>query len=440
MIRPSLIYFTHLSLAVVLLAGGFMLGRVLTKEQEVNVDSFNRVGLSPAADREDANGKDDLSFLRDLHAKIDPIPAELGRSLERLDVAMLHSLILEHLRSSNRSGDRSNLNASELLCAAAVKELWARQGHTALQWAENIELAADRKEITKQLLSHGMAEDPEGVLPWMKDFVYKNERFLAAEIIKAASHGKASQSADELLLLNKILEELGFRGDLTPSDYAEGFDFSKVYSVLGYEKLEYGEFITNWAKRDLNEAWDAVHGEDDGIRNLGGFLRTAIAQQGETAGIDWIVGKLRESHSGEIESNVIDAMLYSRASPEGMARLAELVGPERRSKFAERFVRIYGLSTGAYTALDQLPREDRIEILSANKNRLSSRGGSSRKSGIFREMFTLSADHSQQLRRNLEERYQLTDKELIQIFGDEPQTKQLSPQDPFLPEENDELE
>lgn len=351
----------HLCIAIVLLVGGTLLGRVWTARGPSAADIVDRPtpparttraeAAPPSASRKDGDG--------------------LRSALERLDAAALRTLVLEqHAAIASVSG--KELETARKLLDSALEELWRRQGTAALEWAASLEGKEKRGALSRDLLENGLQDDPAAAMEWMEKFHAEfgksetNNKFLSI-----ALSGAAGRDADELIRVFGMFSGNNLVNPLFSARYAEGFDFAKLYAAL-HEKTDLSGAVAQWALLDRDAAWTAVsaysppgpqHPYGDPFSSL---MNTVIAGEGEAAGVGWIMERLAELSPEERGNRLKGLDRGGMLSPEGVAIIAAALPQDERAAYAAAITKEYGASARAYAALDNLPRADLLAALRTN--------------------------------------------------------------------------
>jgi len=401
--------------AVIMLAGGLLLGRQLKESRLGNrPESFGDTSgtSSPRsrADRTDSIKAPERPMdLAAIRARLSSIWNEGhgARELERLSAGQLRDLITELATRSGSGG-----NAAPDLMNLAAMELYKREGLAAADWITGtIPEGAARRSLLGAVISQAAREHPESAKPWINKLEADYGRDAIRAPIFNAVQGATARGAEDLIKLVDLFGKNHLSGIILPiGDCRADFDFGTLYSgVVG--KVNLRTTVETWATRDTDAAWQAVRNDlqtrgKPAAQYFESIMLGLISKEGDAAAMAWGVNALKELPQDQRELCL--SGLYTRYStPQSISAAARSLDPEAREQFASSLITMTAGNARVVGVFETLERDQLLRVLedaaSKNKDALSGTDGSYF-SETLRQMF-----------RDTERKFNLTEEEKTKI-------------------------
>ncbi|RYD30175.1 MAG: hypothetical protein EOP87_17070 [Verrucomicrobiaceae bacterium] len=383
----------HLLSAVALLAAGVFAARAISSSAGGNPSDTGYM-----VDRRGGGGvaieRKQLARLRAAVERGDT--GELLRpGMERLGIAELDALAREQMEKNRATGRWSD---HRTVAEAALAELYRREGADALERVSRWPEPSDVDEAISAIMRLHISTDWESAMSLLEKFPQPVDKSWLAAAMKEA----AGRNADDFLRVAALTPEgdqrdpfatsIAFDG---PPEFAADFDFAKVHAAG--EVVEGEVYLTEWAYRQPDAAWDAVkdtfsqesgpawHHIADKFTNL---VDGVVRRQGELGGMEWMGGKVA-GLSPEARAALFDVGIFNAfVSGEAFARFCSHLQPADVRAFIDG--QIYVRKEVFYPAMDLLPRQELIPLLKRMVKDSAWNGGDTRAATRLQQRFSLT--------------------------------------------------
>lgn len=243
------------------------------------------------------------------------------RELERMSAPALRELIGQMMSIFGNGENSPDTFAARELIVSASRELYRRDGESALEWATTAK--GDRELILSWMLNEAAIDSPDLAKRWidrMKNAEGFHEGWWQSTVYFALA-GASSRGADDLIRFNESYAGLIPGRSLTPASFPPGFEYGKLFTSLG-TKAPLNDMMQYWSATDRDAAWNSVKDLIDthakGAGYAGDLFAGAAAVQGGENAAKWLLPKLEQLPEA-MRTEAIESLPRGLLSPESIS-------------------------------------------------------------------------------------------------------------------------